>query len=74
MKYRIVSIVLIFVMLLVLANGLSVSAEVSYEELLEQSKKDPNHLIRILVVEHRGVEPLTSTMRMSRATICYRTH
>ena len=21
-------------------------------------------------VEHRGVEPLTSTMRMSRATIC----
>ncbi len=41
-KYRIISIVLIFMMLLVLANGLSVSAEVSYEELLEQSKKDPN--------------------------------
>ena len=33
-----------------------------------QQKKEPSR--RFLLVEHRGVEPLTSTMRMSRATNC----
>ena len=34
-------------------------------------QKSPKTLgLRTILVEHRGVEPLTSTMRMSRATNC----